>query len=357
MLKLIKKRVVPVSFVKYPDHKIDKTLFHKKSYRKIKSRGYRVSPLTIIHSASIHYRGRFPDSLGMRFRNAYCEIIASVTDSGNDKLLYFSAHENSELQARSTEVIGVGLCIALSSKLFKVNKNKFGVIEGSGKRCDFHMIKDGLQYIIESKGRKGSVKPAVQDVFEKKSGYDAASPKYAFISKIPRGDISTSIEVIDPEFTPKEVRREMLISRLLMYYSKMAVLTGHWRLADLLKVRAIAIADGADTKEYENRALDYENVLKFGSSINVKIGIVRASAFYSQQRRNGSIVEFGGYSSIFFMEEKLMRILESQNFEELIDYKVEENIVSESDERIWSILNDGSIMMIAPSKCLEDIVR
>ncbi|WP_338890540.1 hypothetical protein [Aeromonas rivipollensis] len=355
--KLVKERTVPVDFVSYPGNPVDTTLFNQVKYTEIDTDGFKVSPLKIMHSATVHYQGRYPNSVSLRFINSFIEMIASIENYNSDGLLYFNNNENGEFQTRSSEVISVGLCIALSSKLFDVNKNRFRLIEGGGKRCDFYMVKDGLDYLLEAKGRKGSISSAVRDVFTKKANYNAISPKYGIISKIPRGESPTSIEVIDPEFIPQEVPRKELIRLLLMHYSKVADVAGFWRLSELLLERSQAIFNGVEISLIENKQLDYDNVLKLGRSLEVYNNDISCKVFFPRGNNSGFRKEFDGYVSLYPMEERLIEILNSQNYEELISYNYKEQILNDSDDTFMSVSNSGSILLLTPIEKLYEISR
>lgn len=353
--KWAKNRVVPVFFNNHINHPIDTTLFHGVAHNEIVNNGFKVSPLRIIHAASIHYSGRFGGNYHMKFINAFIEIFTSVESYNSTGLLYFNETENNEFQGRSSEAIAVGLCISLSETLFNVNRSRIGLIQGSGKRCDFSLIKDGLEYFIESKGRKGSTASAIQDVFDKKKNYAAISPKYGFISRIPRGSSATTIEVIDPEFTPNNISRSELIRRLLVHYTKVAALAGFWRLSNLLESRATAIYKGTDIVDLENRQLDYENILKFGNSISVNYGGDNFNIFLPKESRSVFEKDFDGNIVLFPMEERLIEILNNQDYESLINYNLMETEPRESAN--LSTSTDGSVLIMTSSEEIRDATR
>ncbi|PKQ73768.1 hypothetical protein CJP16_18355 [Aeromonas sobria] len=353
--KWAKNRTVPVSFNNHINHPIDTTLFHQAAHTEIMTNGFKVSPLKIIHAASIHYSGRFGSNSHMKFINAFIEIFTSVEPYDATGLLYFNKSENSEFQGRSSEAIAVGLCISLSEKLFNVNRSRIGLINGSGKRCDFSLIKDGLEYFIESKGRKNNIKSAIKDVFVKKTHYAAISPKYGFISRIPRGKKQTTIEVVDPEFTPNEISRSELIRRLLVHYTKVAALAGFWRLSDQLESRATAIYKGTEITELENRQLDYENILKLGNSITINYGENDFNIFLPNEVRSVFKKDFDGNVALFPMEQSLIEILNNQDYESLINYNL---LKEEPREGVnLSVSTDGSVLIMASREEVQDAIR
>lgn len=344
-------RLVHVKFIDYPPSNIiDKSLFEPKAYSKISNVGLSISPLKMIHAASVHYSGRFRTSMSMRFISAFVDVSNSVEPFSHDGRLYFNESESNEFQAKSTEIISVGLSIALSADLFGVNRNRIGLIEGSGKRCDFYFIKNGLEYLIESKGRKGHTGSATKDIFEKKEQSPAISPKYGFISKIPRGDKATTIDVIDPVFTPKQISRDELIRRLLIHYANISALAGFWRLSELLEKRVYAINMGREIESLDGLEIDYENILKFGGVVHISAGGRNFFSFDSQnlssQKKRAVFARlFKGSKAVLYMEESLIKILSIQDYQSLITYELQ---VSEFEEPDISFSTDGSILKITP---------
>lgn len=354
MLKrLFTKRQISIKFLDKDGCNVDTNLFDQKNYNDISQNGISLSALNIMHCASIHYSGRFRNSLSLRFVNSFIEVISSIQDTTNSTNGFlFSTAENNEFQARSSEVIAVGICIALTSKLFKIEKNLIGLIEGSGKRCDFYFIKNNLEYYIESKGRKGNINSAIQDIFNKKLNYDPVAPKYGVISHIPRSSENTSVTVVDPEFTPEEINKNERVKRLLLHYSKISYLSGFWRLGDLLKERYKKISSGTHYSEFDQISLDYGNVVKMGRSIQVSIEGLSAQVFIPRDRRFGFTKEIEVYTALFLMEGKLLKILEKQDFDSLLEYKRKEESLILNDSA-FSILNDGSIFCFILTKELK----
>jgi len=350
--KLFSQRNIPVNFLDCHGSTIDRSLFDQAQYRTIRQHGIKLSPINIIHYASVHYIGRFRNNVSMRFINSFIDIVSSIGIS-SDGGLYLLSDENNELQARSSEVLAVGICIGLSSKIFSINKNRIGLIDGPGKRCDFYFIKDNQQYYIESKGRKGSITTAIQDIFLKKANHDQHSPKYGIISQLPRSTERVNVTVVDPEFVPEEMSTNEQIRRLLVHYKKIAYLSGFWRLGELLTERHNAISDGIDYTELNEKALDYQNVLKMGIGIEVNIGGVRSEVFFPRGNRYGFRKQVGDLFSLFLMERELIEILERQDFKRLIEYELKEETIGTEDGAAFSVLNDGSLFSFMPVEQVE----
>lgn len=344
MLKrLFTKRKVPVTFLNYNEKIVDTTLFDQNNYYSLRKNGITISPINIIHSASIHYTGRFDNSMALRFINSFIDIIASVKNTTNngDGLL-FSDEESNEFQTKSSEVIAVGICITITSNLFNISRNTINLIEGSGKRCDFCFIKNSLQYYIESKGRKVDINPAIKDIFKKKSNYNSISPKYGVISHIPRDSSSTKVTIVDPDFIPEEINKNEKIKRLFLYYSKLSHMIGFWRLAELLRERYNKISEGFNYTDFNNKPLDYDNVVKLGRRISISTKDISFDVFMAKNSQHGFKKQVGEFTSLFLMEAKLLEILEQQYLDELLQYQINEQTILHND-KAFSIQNDGSV--------------
>lgn len=349
--KLFTKKQIPVSFLDLDGAILDKTLFNKRNYNDINQNGIQLSAMNIMHYASIHYSGRFTNSVTMRFINSFVDIISSIED-GNDRGLILSNSENSEFQTRSSEVIAVGICVAITAKLFAINKNSIGLIEGSGKRCDFSFIKNNLEYYIESKGRKGSTKQAMQDVLQKKVNYDPHAPKYGVISHLPRNTEHITVDIIDPEFTPKEIDKNVQVGRLLLHYSKVAYVSGFWRLGDLLVERYEKILNGADFLDLNEKPLDFENISKLGTYMSMSFNDLSAEIFIPRNKQNGFRKQFDKHTSLFLMEKRILEILTKQDLQGLLEYKYDEETVIR-DDAAFSILSDGSVLAFVATENIE----
>jgi len=349
-LELLTKRNIPVNFKDYSGHIIDKSLFNKKNYSDIDKNGINLSPIKIIHCASIHYSGRYKNSRAMQLISSFIELIPSVRNSIDGGLYLFSV-ENNEFQAKSSEVLAVGICIALSSQLFSINKNKIGLIEGSSKRCDFYFIQNSMEYFIESKGRKGSISDAVKDIFNKKSHYSQISPKYGVISHLPRDNKKVTVTIVDPEFTPKELNKTEEIRRLLLHYSRVAYMSGFWLLGEQLEQRLMEITSYHKLESFNNIRIDYGSIYKFGKVANFGFETCTGQAFIPKDNSMyGMREEYENYIGILLMDRKLIEILEQQNFDNLMSYKADENIENDS---LYSVNDDGSIFAFILKKDLE----
>lgn len=342
----IRKRIVPVSTEPYQGRAVDVSLFDQVSFEEIIQDGFKISPIGIAHAASVHYAGRFRSGRVLKFVNAFIEIFASVSPCERNLHLAFNDSENSEFQAKSTEVISVGLCVALCEKLFGINKNRISLIEGSGKRCDFEFNKENLRYVVEAKGRKGETASAIQDVFSKKSVYDPDIPKYGFINHIPRDGSRTSIKVVDPEYFPRELSRKEQVEGLLLHYAKVAQLSGFMRLSEVLVQRVLRIRNAADLSDFEGRPLDYENIIKIGRPVALAIRGVPFEAFSSPENA-ASIIELSdGFSVIHAMDREIIGILDRQDYSDLLTYRyINDREDAKKDEPV-SIGSDGSVFAI-----------
>ncbi|MCB9236009.1 MAG: hypothetical protein H6581_30460 [Bacteroidia bacterium] len=265
LFHLAHKRTVPVGLIQDPGHPIDSSLFNPQKFQELVQDGLKVSPLEIILSAMIHYKGRWPKSPTMRLVSSISEIIGSVRNPGSNKELLFNDQETNEWQTRSTEAIAVGLANILASQLFEIPTSYINVIEGSKKRCDFEFVKSLKRYVFESKGRKRSISDAVKDTYEKKSHYSNAF-KYGFFSKVPRNHRPTEINILDPDFVPEEISRDILIAKILQHYASVAIGAGWWRMSEELEKRARLIIRSGNSEQFNNQNLDFGNVVKLGQA-------------------------------------------------------------------------------------------
>ena len=338
----IKSRKVPVAFKDYPGYPIDRSLFDQSTYAKILSNGIDVSPLDIILAGSVHYNGRFGDGKKFfKFLNAFIEILMSVAPPDKSGHLFFTDYENSEFQGRSSEVIAVALSVIVTGQLFNVNRNEVGIIEGSGKRCDFYFIKDNLEYFVESKGRKRSVSSALNDIFSKKSHAPHSSPKYGIITKIPRGCYPTTIEIVDPEFTPMKVSKDDLISRKLSHYSKLMHLIGFSDFSKYLNHNSKLIATVGYKNITHNKVQEYNIEYDFSDDNSFKSRDGKYKFYYFKSIFEKKISTVHDYV-VFAIESKLIEILSKNDFESLCEYSF--SMRSDGDEFAFS--SDGSALIL-----------
>lgn len=329
-----------------PNHRVYTNLFDNNAFQQIQNNGLNVSPLKIIHSASVHYQTRFRSSPSMRFINAFVEIVSSLSNLPNDNNFYLNSEESGEFQAHSTEVLGVGFSVALTSKLFAINKNRIMVIEDSGKRCDLSFEKNNLEYIIESKGRqkRGQIKKAIDYIFEQKNTYPH-SRKYGIVSFLPRDRTPISLIVVDPENVEVPINRDDLILRLLKYYSAQSTLAGFWRLSSLLNSRIKQIELGVPISEFEGRSLDYQNIIKMGRGYSISFQDYELETFFNVNDNIGFRYQTERKQYFYALDKQIIQILESQDYSELLNYTYKNSIdttVSIRDNS-FSINNDGTI--------------
>lgn len=343
-LILFRKKMVPVYFNDYPGYPLDTSTFNFWRFNHIKDSGISISPVQIMHCACIHYASRFRNPT-YSFLNSFLEIVSSLPDSDTGEYLVFVEGGDPELQGKSTEVIAVGLSIFLSIELFRIKRNRIYKIEGTTKRCDFEFYKNNLRYVIESKGRKRNTSSARDDVFQKKYRLSSTVPKYGFISHIPRDGKPTKIEVVDPEYQPQEVSRFHQIVSLLKHYSVVSNVCGFWRLTQVLNKRIKQIEEAGSLDKFDNVALDFENIIKFGYQIQAVNQHFSATTFLSGTQPEND------YRINFLMEISLLEILEVQNFDALLEYEFKSEPSNEFIEsRSFSALDDGSFLYIGKAK-------
>lgn len=348
MLSFIRNRHIPVEFRNIPpDHLIDQTPFESSIYNQIHSNGFSISPFKLIHCASIHYQGRFRKSGSLRWLNSFLELKTSLSNENTDGL-YLTDSESNELQTRSSEVLAVGLSVFLAAKLLQINNNKICITEGTGKRCDFSAIRNGIEIIFESKGRKdkNAINSAIKDVFEKKNNYPI-NFKYGMICHLPRNNEASSMIVVDPENQDYEITRNDMIIRLLIHYTKQAYLTGFWRFADLLNKRTEKLLAGSNISEFENVPLDYQDIYKIGRRYEIHYKDLSLEAFFSASKDHGFYQGIENKICFFSMDKRLIDILEQQRFDDILKYQYTDftdDIININQRNFFSINKDGSVL-------------
>jgi|GEM_PF-3314438 len=345
---IFSRKSVPTEFRDIePNHSVNTSLFNTTHYDEINEEGLKVSLFKIMHSAAVHYQTRFRKIKPARFLNAFLDTISSYAPKSGGNKLYLDDSQSSELQAQSTEVLGVGLSISLVSKLFRINKNRISVIEGSGKRCDFTFEKNNVEYLLESKGRKrkSSIKSAIDDIFQKKQQYPH-SRKYGVVSYLPRNQNPVSLVVVDPENEKSNLDRKDLILRLLKYYSREAILAGFWRLSSLLNSRIEALEEGISISEFEDVPLDYQGVAKIGTGYNIMINPLSIETFFNPNKDIGFRHETENKRYFFALDSKLIQILEQQNYSSLLNYpeNISLNGIYSIGNNQFSLNTDGSVL-------------
>lgn len=357
MVHLFRNAKVSVTFQDYPpNNSLDRSLFDQPAYNRILSDGIELSPVKIIHCSAVHYQSRYRNSPSQRFLNAFFEAKQSFHSNSSDRLLRLRNGQSAELRKSSSEVLAVGLCTALSRELFDIPLNRILVIEHAGKRADFVFEKNSRKYILESKGREhlNQVGAAVKDVFLKKAATPAGA-KYGFVSHLPRNGDPVSTLVVDPEFTPQDSTREDLIIRLLGYYAKATRLIGFWRLANLLNARIDRLISGAAISDLEGVALDYENVFKIGRGYTISYRDLRIETFFPAQERIGFRDEVDNRIAFFSIDRTLLEILESQDFDRLLEYRfaVQSSSQIETNLGDFSANDDGTVFGVVSPQLFE----
>ena len=350
MLTFFKNRQIPVEFRDVPPtNLIDQTPFQTSIYNQINSNGLSISPLKLIHCASIHYQGRFRKSVSLRWLHSLLELTTSLSNYRTDGL-YLTDSESNEFQTRSSEVLAVGLGVFLATKLFQINNNRISVIEGTGKRCDFSAIKNGEEIIFETKGRKykTDINSAVKDVFIKKRNYPI-NFKYGMISHFPRNNEAVRMVVIDPESHNSELNRNDMIVRLLIHYAKQSYIAGFWRLADLLNERVKKLLAGSNINEFENVPLDYQNIYKIGRGYEIRYQDFSLVTFFPAPKGHGFYQKIENKIFFFSMDKRLIHILEQQSFNDIIEYQCAnftDDIIRVNEGNFFSINKDGSVLSV-----------
>lgn len=324
------------------------TFFNQRAYNDLRNHGHYLTDLNLIHCASIHFQSRFNTNIPRRFRATYDVIEPNMQDNRNG--FYFDRIEDSEMQKQSSEVIATGFGISLFQKLFDVNFNNIRRIppDGRRKRCDYAIIlNNNTEVILECKGRKSNINKAKNEILDQKRAHPNRQPKYGCISHIPRNGDPSSIIVIDPPSNTAELTREQRIVNLLIYYTKALQLTGLYILANHLNKRINEmIKDPRKVTHYNNKEIVYQgNVFKLGRTIHLQFDNQILTAHISPNFDIGfKRVIQGKYLLFFGIDHNLLRIIEDQDYDMLLEYKYKGN-----QSTPWaSIQNDGTFLAITP---------
>lgn len=354
MLSFFQNRHIPVDFRDVPPtHLIDITPFESSVYNDMKSNGFSISPFKLVHCAALHYQSRFRKSTSLRWLNSFLELKTSLSNN-NTNGLYLTDIESNEFQTRSSEVVAVGLSVFLFTKLLNINTNQISTIEGTAKRCDFSAIKNGMEIIFESKGRKYSsaINTAINDVFIKKRNH-AIQSKYGVVSHLPRDNSRAEVIVVDPENNNNEIPRKDAIIRLLIHYTKLSFLAGFWRLSDLLNIRIEKLLAGSNIDEFENVSLDYQNIYKIGRGYEIRYQDISMVTFFPSMRDHGFHQKIDNQVYFLSLDKRLIELLEQQRFKDLMEYKCiseADDIIDINQHNFFSINTDGSVF----SSMVED---
>lgn len=358
MLDLFRKRELPVAFLEDATHRLDRSLFRGGVESELASNGLQLSPANIILAAAVHYHGRNgPKKSFKNLLDAWCEVAPSILRGGFS--LGLSGHETNEFQAKSSEVIAVGIGLCAAKELFGVSYSDISPIVGSGKRCDFEFTKNYLAYTLETKGRKysGQIKHAVSDVYKKKENYTGA--KYGFVSHLPRDGSSCSLKVVDPEFEPREVSNLNRVITRLNHYAKAASLSGFWRLSELLVERAKLIDKIGTLEEFNEKPLDFGNVEKLGIGFRLRASSWDSAFFISKADNKALRVEKDTLTLTFGLQENLMEVLERQDYDKLLSVDFKES----TEEHFLGPIplpgaatchNDGTVLVAIPTSAIHD---
>lgn len=324
------------------DNSVTSTHFNQNTFQQIKTRGLFLTDLRLIHCASLMYQSKLNYSPSPRIKRALLTVEPSLLNNGNGGFTFLS--EDTELDKTSSEVIGVGFAVHLMHSLLDVNMNMINKIpvNGTKKRCDFEALKGGTRYIFESKGRKLHVNGAKEEIREQKTSY-LANVKYGVVTNIPRVGIPCKIYVTDPEIELPKVNHDYQIIALLNHYSKAARLAGFSRLSEKINDSVNEILQKQNiTGKFEAQSFDYEDRNE-GVYIK-KIPVLNESfnCYFSRflevglkwRLKKGNMLVFG-------LEEHIQRILEKQDFEEMLDYSF-----IDEDKGGYSVLSDGTLVTI-----------
>lgn len=340
---------------------VDTGPFNKNAYNDIKINGHFLTDLNLIHCASIHYQSRFRTDISRRLKYTLDTIEPSLIDDRDS--FYFDNYEESELQKNSSEVIGVGFAISLFQKLLDVNFNCINRIPVTGrmKRCDYEILKNGSTFILESKGRKGGLNKAVKEIFEQKSGAGLGMAKYGCISLIERNGNPVTITVVDPPREYEMKSKEVRILDILVYYTKCIQLSGFYNLARHLNIRINRIIQNLEMIEkYNNMPIEYDNVLKSGLgyeitlSDSMKFEMFVARSMQVGLRRTLKFEE-EEYVLSFGMDPQLIKIIENQDFDALLEYRTDDNLFIEN-ANIVSVHNDGTFLSVLPKEIFHGMI-
>lgn len=361
ILSFFVDRHIPVEFRSLPTHPIDSSLFDRAEHARTLANGYfECSPAQLLQASSVHYQGRFRHSRPRQWLNACHEVLPSVEPwSYKAAGLRLNSNESTEFQAKSSEVIAVGLGLSLCRKLFQIRYQDISTIERTGKRCDFSFIKNGRGYVVETRGRKQEfqIRYAIDDVFLKKAHHSGA--KYGFVCHLPREGQASSVIVVDPPFESHRVMEWERIARLLRYYSSASRLAGFWRLSELLNERVALLTDSKQSKQFNRVPLDYRNIEKLGSPVGMRLENVNASFFVPRSSGSEGLFGYMGYAFIIGLEQSLFEALESQDFDRLSSFRFPASSSEAiSRPRVGACVNDdGTVFTAIPMQRLGEIVN
>jgi hypothetical protein len=357
VLHLVTRKTVPVEFRDVPPNRnIDTSRFKPQPFADMKAHGLKIRFLAVMQAAAVHYQSRFRHSRASRFANAFLELMP-VVDPGNPTGgLRLRDAQSSEFQTRSSEVLGVGLCVLAATQLFGVNRNRIEPIETSGKRCDFRVVLGGTSCNFEAKARQhtGHLSSAIDDVFDKKSA-KPDTPAYGFVSHVPRNDGETSMIVVDPQRDDPRVTRPERIAAILRHYVRVVTLAGFWRLADALNERVAALEGAIAVQRLDGERLEFGSVAKMGRSYRVETRSGEFEFFAASDSELGLNLGWEHLRFVLAIDPKIYEILVAQDFDALERYSLQS--ADGSDELTprpfaHTVLADGSALIGIPSDAL-----
>lgn len=358
VISFFQPRQIPVEFRDLPGHTVDRSLFDSLSYQGVTTRGFfECSPAQLLQAAAVHFQGRYRTSPSLQWLNACHEVLPSLQlGPGQDRYLRLNSSETGEFQTKSTEVIAVGLGLALSRQLFQIRYQDVSTIEGTKKRCDFSFQKNSLGYVLETRGRKRheQIKPAIDEVFDKKANHSGA--KYGFVSHLPREGQASSVIVVDPPSDARPLEQWDQVARLLRYYSSAARLSGFWRLSDLLNVRANALSETRDLRQLSGRPLEFGNVEKLGYPIEIRSRNYVAEFFVPRMAGTEGLFAYRGMLFVVGLAPELFRLLQAQDFDRLLGFRLPDYSEVQGDIAA-NVNDDGTVMAAVPARMLGDIVN
>lgn len=329
MMRLIhsffSEKEIGVEFRNVGSHVVDQSLFDQALFQQISSdQHFHCSPARLLLSASIHFRGRFRRNRAFQVANVCFEVMPSLWRTISHPRLVIGGFESNEFQAKSSEVIAIGIGISLAKKLLGIGYADITLIEGTQKRCDFEFLKNGLLYQMETRGRKSDkqIKAAINGVFQKKAASTAPNSKYGFVSHLPRDGTPCSVVVVDPPTEPKIPQEWELVVRRLRYYSRASRAAGFWRLSDLLLERATLIAEYQDSERFNGEAIQYGNAYKIGRGIEMRSRDMNSTFFIPEGIEESFFFPLFpklNYVLTLGLDSALLDILEQQDYEKMLN--------------------------------------
>lgn len=312
---------------------------YRANLRRLLDNGMELRGIQIFHYAAPHYASRYNRPV-LRYINALVNGGACI--GIKDGYMVLTNTESNELQRQSSEIIAVGLANMMVCKWFDINTKYINPIRKTTKRCDFEFQLNNTTYIYEVKGRKNrsQFNEALHDAILKKANHQA-DEKLAFICHLPRDRSPLSINVYDPEVDAGESYDKTY--RLVNHYARMCRLSGLTILAEVLEKR---VQTFESRKEWTSEPVGYsENVTKMINEVTIGNHKYLTSRHtyelsYSETNSSKMVLYFG-------ISDKVVRMLEQWNIEELNSYN-HENYVDE-DKKI-SFLEDGTFMCITKAR-------